>query len=85
MSAFIPIGECCLKGSKLPGEPRGVMQIAGSEGFENLRLDRYYARPREVRDLKTCIVLLYDIFGFSIVSALLCRWQSGSAVSVAVH
>lgn len=61
---FIPISECCVKGSILPGEPQGVMQPAGAEGIQ---VERYYTRPKEIKHPKVCIVLFYDIFGFNIV------------------
>lgn len=65
---FIPISECCLRGSKLPGEPTGALQLAGSTvDGHTLSIDRYYARPTEIKHPKTCLVLFYDIFGFSIV------------------
>ncbi len=65
---FIPISECCLRGSKLPGEPTGALQLAGSTvDGHTLSIDRYYARPAEIKHPKTCLVLFYDIFGFSIV------------------
>ncbi|BEI86153.1 hypothetical protein CcaverHIS002_0604400 [Cutaneotrichosporon cavernicola] len=64
---FVPISECCLRGSKLPGEPSGQLQHAGTTvDGHTLRIDRYYARPAEIKHPKTCVVLFYDVFGFSI-------------------
>lgn len=68
MAPFVSLSECCLRGSVLPGTPRGEMQRAGPDG---LRVDRYYARPAGVlKHPKACVVLLYDIFGFQLVRGL---------------
>ncbi len=66
---FFPIGECCLKGTILPGEPKGVIEPASS----TLQVERYHAKPSEVIDDKAAVVLFYDAFGFNVVS----RWKLG--------
>jgi hypothetical protein len=66
---FLPLKPCCLKGQTLPGEPQGVMEAPN----DKRTILRYHAKPKDGQcvDEKAALVLLYDAFGFKIVSILI--------------
>ncbi|KAK8849554.1 hypothetical protein IAR55_004889 [Kwoniella newhampshirensis] len=62
--SFMPVSACCLKGSILPGTPRGVMEPADS----SRQVTRYHATPSDgvVVNDKAAVVLYTDLFGLGI-------------------
>lgn len=71
---FLPIGECCLKGLVLPGEPRGTFEPISAKN----PVGRYVATPSSgnLKAKDKAVVLFYDAFGLQIVSSpSFCSWK----------
>ena len=65
--SFFSISPCCLKGTVLPGEPRGVYQPVSLA--DKRTAGRYYTTPQDgVKHPKVAILLYMDLFAFQIVS-----------------
>ena len=64
--SFFSISPCCLKGTVLPGEPRGVYQPVSLA--DKRTAGRYYTTPQDgVKHPKVAILLYMDLLGLSIV------------------
>ncbi|KAL7424999.1 hypothetical protein Q5752_000686 [Cryptotrichosporon argae] len=64
---FLPISDCCLKGSVLPGTPRGTLEPVSP----SVRVARYAVKPAAPTGAhaRAALVVFYDVFGFQIPNA----------------